>query len=119
MLLVVGGVGALQTCRFVASATGSDGTVTRLNAGGSHPQITFGTPAGDIVSYPQGGMVAGFRVGQSVRVLYDPKSPRGTARVQTFGSLWGGSLAAGLGGAALLALALASFIFPIGFYLRG
>ena len=115
MLLVAAAVSAFQVSRFVAGALQDDGTVTRLNAGGSHPQIAFRTQDGSIVSYPQGGMIAGFRVGQAVRVLYDAMDPSGTARVRSFGSLWGDSLALAACGAALLALGLASLGLPIRF----
>ena len=103
----------------MASALRGSGTVTRLNAGGSHPEIAFRTQNGSIISYPQGGMIAGFRVGQAVQVLYDAVDPSGTARVRSFGSLWGTSLMLATCGAALLALGLASLGLPIGFYLKG
>ena len=52
-LLLVGAAGmtAWQTSRFIAPAASAPGTVTRLKAGGSNPQITFGTPHGTLVSY--------------------------------------------------------------------
>ena len=119
ILLVAAAVSAFQVSRFMAGALRGSGTVTRLNAGGSHPQIAFHTQNGSIVSYPQGGMIAGFRVGQAVQVLYDAVDPSGTARVRSFGSLWGTSLMLAACGAALLALGLASLGLPIEFYPKG
>lgn len=72
-----------------------------------------------MISYPQGGMIVGFRVGQVVQVLYDAVDPSGTARVRSFGSLWGTSLMLATCGAVLLTLGLASFGLPIEFYLKG
>ena len=119
ILLIAGTIGAVQVNRFVAGATRETGTVVRLNAGGSHPEVAFHTPDGTIISYPQGGMIVGFRVGQAVQVLYDPTDPSGSARVHSFGSLWGNSVALAVCGAGLLALGLASFAGPVMFYARG
>jgi hypothetical protein len=47
----------------------ADGIVTKLNAGGAHPEIEFTTPDGQTVSYPQGGMIGGYKPGDHVRVL--------------------------------------------------
>ena len=119
MLLVAAAVSAFQVTRFMTGAVQAGGTVTRLNAGGSHPQIEFHTRSGSTISYPQAGMIAGFHAGQAVRVLYDAADPSGTARVRGFGSLWGTSLALATCGAALLALGLASLGLPIEFYMKG
>ncbi len=119
ILLVAAAVNAFQVSRFMAGSLRGRGTVTRLNAGGSHPQIAFHMQNGSIISYPQGGMIAGFRVGQAVQVLYDAVDPSGTARVRSFGSLWGISLMLATCGAALLALGFASLGLPIEFYQKG
>ena len=119
ILLVVAAVGAFQVSRFIAGALRSDGTVTRLNAGSSHPQIAFHMQNGLLISYLQGSMIAGFRVGQAVQVLYDAVDPSGTARVRSFGSLWGTSLMLATCGAVLLTLGLVSFGLPIEFHLKG
>ena len=118
-LLAAAALAGVQTRRFVAVSAASEGVVSRLNAGGSHPQIEFHTADGSVVSYPQGGMIAGFRTGQPVRVLFDPANPRSTARADTFGSLWGGSVVLAVCGAILFGLALAPAFLPMGFYARG
>jgi len=87
VLCVAAGIG-FATQRFTSRAARADGVVARLNAGGSHPQIEFTTASGTRVSYPQGGFVFGYRVGQTVQVLYDPDDPDHTARVGTVGALW-------------------------------
>lgn len=88
ILLGVAAVVGLSVRRFTHAAASAEGAVVRLNAGGSHPQVDFVTAAGDRVSYPQGGLIFGARVGDKVRVLYMPDEPLSTARVDTFGSLW-------------------------------
>jgi len=88
ILLVTAGILAARTRAFIRTARAAPGVVEGLNAGGSHPQIGFTTPAGVRVSYPQGGLISGYRPGQPVRALYDPADPEGTARIDAFGALW-------------------------------
>lgn len=121
-LLTLAAWSAVDTAAFVARAQETIGTVSRLNAGGSHPQIEFQTETGSAVGYPQGGMIAGFRTGQSVRVLYEAADPAGSARVATFGSLWGESVVWCLAGMLLLAVVTASWtgLLPSGVvFVRG
>ena len=79
---------AWRTSRFVADSVVADGRVSALRAGGSHPQIEFTTAAGERISYPQNGLVFGARVGEAVRVRYDPAEPRTSASLDRFGALW-------------------------------
>ena len=74
--------------RFVDRSVLVDGTVTRLNAGGSHPQVDFTTRDGRPVSYPQGGLVFGKAAGDHVRVRYDASDPARTATLDEFGAVW-------------------------------
>lgn len=60
---------------FLARAQTADGIVSRLNAGGSHPEIAFTTGKGEKISYPQGGFIFGYEPGQPVRVYYLPEQP--------------------------------------------
>lgn len=87
-LLVAAVVTGLALRGFIAQAVSAPGEVIRLNAGGSHPEIEFTAASGEKISYPQGGLIFGYRPGQKVRVLYGPENPRGTARVDAFGALW-------------------------------
>ena len=119
ILLIAGTISAVRMRRLVAGATQEMGTVVRLNAGGSHPEVAFRTVDGTIVSYPQGGMIVGCHVGQAVQVLYDHADPSGSARAHSFGSLWGDSVALAVCGAGLLAFGLASFAGPVVFHFRG
>ena len=82
------GVGAVSTRHFVQSAAHAPGVVTRLNAGGSHPEIRFTAAGGQIVSYPQGGMISGYHTGQRVSILYDPRDPSDSPCPSAFGALW-------------------------------
>lgn len=80
---------ALDRREFLARAQTADGIVSRLNAGGAHPEIAFTTVAGEKISYPQGGFISGYRPGQTVRVRYLPEWPSGSAVVDDLGALWG------------------------------
>ena len=86
-------VGALcwgaSTRRFVARAATAPGVVTKLNAGGAHPEVRFTTAAGETVEYPQGGMIWGYHAGDHVEVLYEPGNPAGSAVLNRPGALWG------------------------------
>lgn len=100
---------AAATRDFVRTAARAEGVVTVLNAGGSHPEIQFIDAAGRQVSYPQGGLIFGFRPGDKVQVLYAPDNPAGTATICAMGAIWfttiiAGSLAAifVMAGAAIL-----------------
>ncbi|AEA71188.1 Conserved hypothetical protein; putative membrane protein [Pseudomonas brassicacearum subsp. brassicacearum NFM421] len=74
---------------FLARAQTADGIVSRLNAGGSHPEIAFTTGKGEKISYPQGGFIFGYESGQPVRVYYLPEQPAANPLVVDRGALWG------------------------------
>ncbi|MDR6674388.1 DUF3592 domain-containing protein [Xanthomonas sp. 1678] len=80
---------ALDRHEFLARAQTADGVVSRLNAGGAHPEIAFTTGAGEKISYPQGGFISIHRPGQTVRVHYLPEWPSGSAVIDDPGALWG------------------------------
>lgn len=74
--------------RFVQAASRAPGVVSRLNAGGSHPEIRFPAASGEVVDYPQGGMIGGYHLGDRVSVLYDPRRPSDGPCVDAPGALW-------------------------------
>lgn len=80
---------ALEQGRFLATAERAPGTVVKLNAGGSHPEIQFTTPDGQQISFPQGGLIFGYREGMPVSVLFDPASPGTSAVINDVGAIWG------------------------------
>jgi len=96
--------GAIERHAFVHTATRVEGVVSGLNAGGSHPQITI-TVDGRALSFPQGGLIFGYRTGDKVKVLFDPADPAGTGVVDAVGTIWFAPLM--LGGIGLLLLAAA------------
>jgi hypothetical protein len=87
-LIVTAMVTGIAIRGFIGRAASAPGSVSHLNAGGSHPEIEFTTGSGEKISYPQGGLIFGYRPGDKVRVLYGREDPRGTARVDAFGALW-------------------------------
>ena len=87
--LLLGAFSDLSSTRhFLRSAARVPGVVSRLNAGGSHPQIQFTAASGEVVGYPQGGMIWGYRAGDRVTVLYDPRQPDSDPHLDTPGVLW-------------------------------
>jgi hypothetical protein len=92
---------------FVSDAEIVEGTVSQLNAGGSHPEITFSTRDGKSIKSPQGGLIFGYRVGDQVSIYYDPKEPK-RATLKSFGALCGFPLLAGTLGIFFLGVGLFS-----------
>jgi len=110
LIAIVIGIGCLiaavftihSTRDFLRSSVVVPGHVVALNAGGSHPQIAFVTQSGEAISYPQGGMIFGMKVGDTVQVRYLPGTPRHSATLDRFGALWDNTLfLAVLGSAAI------------------
>jgi hypothetical protein len=87
-LLVSSIVTGSRKLSFLRKAAIAEGTVVRLNAGGSHPEIEFTTASGRQILYPQGGLIFGYRPGDHVLVRYDQQNPVDTACLDVFGALW-------------------------------
>lgn len=110
LILVVGATAlsgaiwlAVEQWHFLEIAQRAPGEVVALNAGGSHPQIRFSGPDGQAISYPEGGLIWGYREGMQVEVLYDPADPKHSAVINDRGAIWGMSIMfGGIGGTLLL-----------------
>ena len=88
VLLAAAATTAIGTWRWVQRTVVAQGHVVRLNAGGSHPEIEFVAASGQKVSYPQGGLVAGWRVGDVVPVRYDPAAPARAPCIDRVTAIW-------------------------------
>lgn len=88
LLLGVAIVTTISTARFVRGSVIAEGRVVRLNAGGSHPEIAFVTRSGAAISYPQGGWIWGYAVGDKVRVRYDEANPKVWPSLDIIGALY-------------------------------
>ncbi|WP_107313485.1 DUF3592 domain-containing protein [Burkholderia metallica] len=97
-LLIGTALYAQSTREFLQASVVVPGHVVKLNAGPHHPEIAFTTLAGEQVEYAQGGAVS-VQDGASVEVRYLPDAPKMTARMNTFGGIWGGVLTFGAMGA--------------------
>lgn len=98
VLLAIAGSMAYWRYEFLSQAQQAPGVVTALNAGGSHPEIEFTSVDSQVISYPQGGMIFGYEVGQPVRVLYLAEDPVMTAVIEDRGALWGTPVMLGIMG---------------------
>ncbi|CAG2351104.1 DUF3592 domain-containing protein [Burkholderia sola] len=94
---------AQSTREFLRTSVVVPGRVVKLNAGTHHPEIAFTTLTGERVEYAQGGDVS-VQDGATVEVRYAPDAPKMTARMNTFGAIWGGVLAIGAMGAVFFAV---------------
>lgn len=95
-LLIISGYMGLARQDFLSRADAAPGKVASLNAGSAHPQIEFAAADGKTYSYPQGGMIYGYRAGQAVEVLYLQKAPQLTAVINDAGAIWGPAVLIGL-----------------------
>ncbi|MFB9126856.1 DUF3592 domain-containing protein [Paraburkholderia dipogonis] len=77
-----------STLHFLDLANKAPGVVVALNAGGSHPQIEFINSNGRRVSYPQEGLISGYKIGDKVTVLYLADSPNPQATIDKPGAIW-------------------------------
>ncbi|WP_071332818.1 DUF3592 domain-containing protein [Burkholderia contaminans] len=93
-LLIGAALYAQSTREFLRTSVVVPGRVIRLNAGPHHPEIAFTTLAGEHVEYPQGGSVSE-EDGATVEVRYAPDAPAMSARLNTFGAIWGDVLMIG------------------------
>ncbi|MBY4726986.1 MULTISPECIES: DUF3592 domain-containing protein [Burkholderia] len=93
-LLIGAALYAQSTREFLRTSIVVPGRVIRLNAGPHHPEIAFTTLAGEHVEYPQGGSVSE-EDGATVEVRYAPDAPAMSARLNTFGAIWGDVLMIG------------------------
>lgn len=118
-LLVSAGLNLRAETAFLDRAERADGVVTRLNAGPVHPQVRFTTQNGALVECAQGGWITPVAVGERVAVLYDPVSPRQTARFDILGARHGTSMATAVLGALFLLVGGAAAANASWLHLRG
>ncbi len=107
VLLAASAWTAFSTWRWLQRSVAAPGHVSRLNAGGSHPEIELVTATGPKVSFPQGGLVAAWRVGDDVPVRYDPAAPTEDPSIDRVAAIWTVPLAALFAGFVTIASALA------------
>ena len=91
------------------------GVITRLDWGGDSariPVFSFTVPDGSkyLVSSNTRSSSSTFSVGQEVPILYDPEYPSTTARIDTFGQIWGGAILFGAIGLGLLVYTLVHWL---------
>jgi hypothetical protein len=99
LLIGLGVRGVATTRRFLASTSAADGVVVKVDevttsrkqetTSRYYPVVRFVTGSGQVVRYRDhsGANPPAYRVGDQVRVLYDPANPQ-RARLDTWASLW-------------------------------
>ena len=87
-LLLTATATGLHTWQWLQRSVIAQGRVASLNAGGSHPEIEFTATSGETVSYPQGGLIAGWRTGDAVPVRYDPAAPARSPCIDRIAAIW-------------------------------
>lgn len=102
ILFIIAGYIAADQHNFLSHAQKAPGIVKSLNAGGSHPEIEFTSSSGQVVSFPQGGLISGYEPGQAVEVFYNAEDPSLSPVISGPGAVWGGTGFAGLIGLGLL-----------------
>ncbi|MFP3552104.1 DUF3592 domain-containing protein [Paraburkholderia sp. SIMBA_049] len=86
---VIGLINSIESTRaFLDAAVAAPGRVVALNAGGSHPEIEYINKKGERVSYPQGGWIGGYKMGDRVTVLYLEHSSNPLATIDRVGAIW-------------------------------
>lgn len=114
--LVLAAIGGTWTARFVVRSMATVATITglgeKVNADDGktyyYPEFSFVAQDGKTytaVSHT-GSSTAAYTVGKSVRILYDRTNPS-SARIDSFGQIWGGDVIAALVGAMFLAISAA------------
>ena len=107
IIVIAASIWGFANWRFISGSETAKGTVIKLNAGGSHPEIKFTTKDGKEIEYPQGGLIFGYSVGEEVEVYYDPQNPRNCV-INAFGALRGFPLLAFILGVCFVCAALFS-----------
>lgn len=104
VLVIIAVVSGISTRRFIARSAMAEGSVIKLNAGGSHPEIKFTTGDGREIEYPQNGLIGGYQTGDKVTVLYDPEDPH-QCELNSSGALWGVTISMAIGGVIFIGVA--------------
>jgi hypothetical protein len=71
---------------FIKYSIVTQGTVAQLEYGERHFEVSFVTGKGEHVSFP--ASLISVKVGDAIRVRYDPKNPLATAKVESFVAMW-------------------------------
>jgi hypothetical protein len=105
--LVVAFTCAENTREFISKAKVTDGVVIATPHGGSHPDIIYTDASGKRRWLPANGWISGYKVGDHVRVLYNPADPL-EQDIDDFGALYFWSLLCGFFGICYISMGILS-----------
>ncbi|MGY0035669.1 DUF3592 domain-containing protein [Pedobacter sp. NJ-S-72] len=88
LLIVADLVMASSNLEFIRKGVVAEGVVIHTKYGRFHPEIRFNTANSEIITYSQNGFNKGYRLHDTMSVLYDPNYPN-NACINSFGP-WGG-----------------------------
>jgi hypothetical protein len=90
IFLVAGLALAIETRDFMQSSVVVQGRVVRFTTSGAyHLEVEFTTPNGKDITTPQSVIHSDTYIGEQVPVRYRPDSPRASAKLDNFYSIWG------------------------------
>lgn len=92
LLIVADLVMANSNLEFIRKGVVTEGVVILTKYGKFHPDIRLNTTNNEMITFPQNGFNKGYRLHDTMSVLYDPNHPI-NACINSFGPLWGGYLA--------------------------
>ncbi|MET4141977.1 DUF3592 domain-containing protein [Pedobacter sp. UYP1] len=112
ILLIVGDlVMANRNLEFIRKGVVTEGVVILTKYGRFHPDIRFNTTNNEMITFPQNGLNKGYKVHDTMSVLYDPNHPN-NACINSFGPLWGHYLAFLIMGLVFVVLGTIKLLYP-------
>lgn len=91
VFVVMTGFSINRATDYIASTLTADGVVVAIPIGPHHPRVTFTDSGGNVINFNANGDITQ-NVGDHVQVRYRQENPARSARLDTFGSLWGTTL---------------------------
>ena len=111
LLIVTNLVMASSNLEFIQKGVVTEGVVIHTKYGRFHPVIRFNTANSEMITYTQGGFNKGYRLHDTMSVLYDPNHPN-NACINSFGSLWGGYIAVLMIGVLFVVTGVIKLLYP-------
>jgi hypothetical protein len=96
---------------FIQTAACAPGEVIRQTNGKHHVDVRFTAANGEVITYPQNGMVS-YEVGDKVTVYYDASDPGRHPSTDGIGALWGNTIFVSMMAFGFFGIALGLMFLP-------